>query len=77
MHWVVGGTLYGNSPGVCEAIHHHGRRSLLAIGVQHQVIPAERRQAVPLTTLVAGLPEADWERLCFRVGEKSLVWYEW
>jgi len=32
---------------------------------------------VSLNTLVSDLPEADWERLCFRVGEKGLIWYEW
>jgi SRSO17 transposase len=77
MQWVVGDSLYGNSPSLRQAIQHHGRAYVLAIGAQHHVMPVEHRQAVPLNRLVTGLPEADWERLCFRIGEKGLIWYEW
>ena len=28
-------------------------------------------------TPVVGLPETEWERWCFRVGEKGLIGYEW
>ena len=77
LQWVVGDSLYGNSPGLRQAIHHHGRSYVLALGAQHHVRPIEHRQALPLNTLVIGLPEANWERLCFRVGEKGLIWYEW
>jgi SRSO17 transposase len=77
MQWVVGDTLYGNSPGLREAIQHHDRRYMLAIGAAHHVMPVEHGQAVSLSTLVSELPEADWERLCFRIGEKGLIWYDW
>ena len=77
MQWVVGDSLYGNSPSLRQAMHHHGRAYVLAIGAQHQVTPVDHRQAMPLNTLITGLPEADWERLCFRIGEKGLIWYAW
>ena len=32
---------------------------------------------MPLNTLVTELPQADWERLYFRLGEKGLICYEW
>ncbi|MBZ0303579.1 MAG: IS701 family transposase [Anaerolineae bacterium] len=73
----VGDTLYGNSPGLREAIHHHQRYYVLAIGAPHQVMPADHRQIISLHTLVSRLAETDWERLCFRVGAKGLIWYEW
>lgn len=77
MQGVVGDTLYGNSPGLRDAIQQHGRCYALAIGAYHHVMPTEHKQAISLNTLVTGLPEADWERLCFRIGEKGLIWYEW
>ena len=77
LQWVVGDTLYGNSPGLRDAIQHHGRYYVLAIGAHHHVMPIEQRQTLPLNSLVTELPEADWQRLCFRMGEKGLIWYEW
>jgi SRSO17 transposase len=77
MQWVVGDTLYGNSPGLRNAIHQHGRFYVLAIGAHHHVIPVEHGQEKPLHTLVEGLPESQWEGLCFRMGEKEPIWYEW
>jgi len=77
MQWVVGDTLYGNSPHLRQAIHQADRYYVLAIGSHHHVqqIPAE--QDLTLQTLVHDLPKQNWERLCFRVGEKGLICYEW
>ncbi len=77
MQWVVGDTLYGNSPGLRNAIHHKERFYVMAIGAHHQVIPTATEQKAALSAVRANLPEQDWERLCFRIGEKGLIWYEW
>jgi SRSO17 transposase len=77
MQWVVGDTLYGNSPGLRDAIHQRERFYVMAIGAHHQVIPTATGQKTALNTVRASLPERSWERLCFRIGEKGLIWYEW
>lgn len=77
MQWVVGDSLYGNSPGLRDAIHQQERFYVMAIGAQHQVIPAATGQKTALSAVRASLPEANWERLCFRIGEKGLIGYEW
>jgi SRSO17 transposase len=40
-----------------------------------QPIPAP--QAIALPTLAQTLPEIGWQRLCFRLGEKGPIWYDW
>ena len=75
--WVVGDRLYGNSPGLRNAIHQQGRWYGLAMGAHHPVMPVEQGQEKPLNSLVEGLAESNWERLCFRMGEKGLIWYQW
>lgn len=77
MQWVVGDTLYGNSPGLRHAIHRHERFYVMAIGTHHQVIPTTTGHQTALSTLRTSLSERNWERLCFRIGEKGLIWYEW
>ena len=77
MQWVVGDTLYGNSPGLRQAIHQHDRYYVMAIGVHHQGIPAATGQPTALRTLQSSLSAGNWQRLCFRIGEKGLLWYEW
>lgn len=77
MQWVVGDTLYGNSPGLRTAIHQRQRYYVLAIGAHHHVIPAATGQKTALNAVRASVPAASWHRFCFRIGEKGLIWYEW
>lgn len=77
MQWVVGDTLYGNSPGLRDAIHHQERFYVLAIGAHHQVIPTATGQKTALSAVRASLSEGDWQGVCFRLGEQGLIWYEW
>jgi len=77
LQWVVADTLYGNSPGLRNAIHHHNRYYVMAMGRHHQVIQADNEQRIALNTIAQTLPEHVWERLCFRIGEKGPIWYEW
>jgi SRSO17 transposase len=77
LQWVVGDTLYGNSPGLRDTIHQRERFYVLAIGGQHQVIPAVTGHKTALSAVRARLPEGGWQRVCSRIGEKGLIWYEW
>lgn len=77
MQWVVGDTLYGNSPGLREVIHQQDRFYVLAIGAHHQVMPTDAGHKMALSALPTKLPEPTWEQLCFRIGEKGFIWYKW
>lgn len=77
LQWVVGDTLYGNSPGLREAIHQQGRYYVLEIGSQHRVTLAASGQRVTLDALSPSLTADDWQQLCFRVGEQGLLTYDW
>jgi SRSO17 transposase len=77
MQWVTGDTLYGNSPHFRQAIQQRDRYYVLAIGAHHHVQPIPAPQAIALPTLAQTLPEIGWQRLCFRLGEKGPIWYDW
>lgn len=77
MQWVVGDTLYGNSPKLRQAIHQAERYYVLAIGSHHHLQQMPSEQRIALQTLTQNLSVADWERLCFRLGEKGPIWYDW
>lgn len=77
MQWVIGDTLYGNSPQLREAIHHNHRYYVMEIGMQHQVTLPETGQSVKLDSLPYLLSLHDWEQLCFRVGEQGILAYDW
>jgi SRSO17 transposase len=77
MQWVVGDTLYGNSPKLRQAIHQADRYYVLAIGSQHHVQSMPSEQVTALQALAQNLAHQTWERLCFRVGEKGPIWYDW
>ena len=68
MQWVVGDTLYGNSPKLRQAIHQAERYYVLAIGSHHHLQQMPSEQRIALQTLTQNLSVADWERLCFRLG---------
>lgn len=76
MQWVVADTLYGNSPQLRNTIQQAGRSYVLGIGSNHHVTLADG-QVIALSALVAGQVTVVWDRLCFQVGEKGAVWYEW
>lgn len=77
MQWVTGDTLYGNSPNFRQAIHQRDRYYVLAIGSHHHVQQMSSERAIALQTLAQDLPETSWERLCFRLGEKGPIGYDW
>jgi len=77
MQWVVADALYGNSPQLREAVDTHGRYYVMAIGRRHQVIQQVSTQAIPITELVNSELTNPWEKLCFRISEKGLIWHEW
>ena len=77
MQWVTGDTLYGNSPHFRQAIDRHDRYYVLAIGSHHHVQQMPSGQVIALQTLAQDLSETSWEQLCFRLGEKGPIWYDW
>jgi SRSO17 transposase len=76
MQWVTGDTLYGNSPGLRHSIHAHHRHYVMEIGRHHRVTLASGQQ-IKLSDLPDGLAGADWERLCYRLGEKGILTDDW
>lgn len=76
LQWVVGDTVYGNSPSLRHALHVAGRYYVLGIGSQHSVQLSDGSLCL-LSDLIARQSEVEWERLCFQVGEKGPIWYEW
>jgi SRSO17 transposase len=50
---------------------------VLAIGSHHHVQQMPSEQVISLQALAQDLPEQAWERLCFRLGEKGPIWYDW
>jgi SRSO17 transposase len=76
LQWVTGDTLYGNSPGLRQAIHAHNRYYVMEIGSHHQVMLASD-QSVKLRDLPDSLAVADWETLCFHLGEKEMLADAW
>ena len=77
LQWVVADTLYGNSPTLREAIHAQNRYYVMAIGSHHKVIGKREADPVNLSTLMQSLPDAVWEKMCFRISEKGLIFHEW
>jgi len=76
MHWVVADTLYGNSPELRTAIQQAGRHYVLGIGSQHHITLADGHP-VALSALAENQAGMAWDRLCFQIGEKGLIWYAW
>jgi SRSO17 transposase len=76
MQWVTGDTLYGNAPGLRHSIHAHQRYYVMEIGQHHRVTLASG-QPIKLSDMPEVLADADWERLCFRLGEKGILADDW
>ncbi len=76
LQWVVADTLYGNSPGLRNVIHQHGRYYVMGIGSQHHVHLTDGR-VTAMITLIEEQTNVPWDRLCFQLSEKGPLWYEW
>jgi SRSO17 transposase len=76
MQWVTGDTLYGNSPGLRHNMHVHQRYYVMEIGQHHRVTLTSGQQT-KLSDLPDTLASANWERLCFRLGEKGILADDW
>jgi len=77
MQWVVGDSLYGNSPGLRNAIDEHGRYYVMALGSSHQALVGQAALRQDVTALADQIPATQWETLVFRLSEKGPLAYEW
>lgn len=73
LHWVTGDTLYGNSPGLRQAIHQQDRFYVMEIGSHHMVTLSSG----PVIKLNMGWDTDEWETLCFRLGERHPLADDW
>ena len=76
MQWVVGDTVYGNSPHCRTTIAQAGRYYVLGLGAHHHVMFPEGQQ-MALSALIESQVNTSWDQLCFQIGEKGAVWYAW
>lgn len=77
MQWVVGDTVYGNSPTLRNAIAQRGRYYLMEIPGTNLIHPAGEAEAVAAQSLAQPLPDTTWERMAFGLGEKGPHFYDW
>ncbi len=77
MQWVVGDSVYGNSPDLRNAIHHSGRYYVLEIPCTNRVYQAGNATAMSVQALAESFVTSDWERMAFGRGEKGLCFYDW
>ena len=77
MQWVVGDTVYGNSPALRNAIAKSGRYYMLGIPSTNLIHPVGEAEAIAAQKLAQQLPDMAWERMAFGLGEKGLHFYDW
>jgi len=77
MQWVVGDTVYGNSPTLRNAIAASGRYYVMEIPATNLIHPITDAEALAAQTLAQQLPDIAWERMAFELGEKGLCFYDW
>ena len=73
MQWVTADSLYGNSPGLRELIHMRDRFYVMALGRQHRVQIFGEGKLLRLDEFIPEIETANWERMCFSIGEKGLI----
>ena len=76
LQWVTGDTIYGNSPGLRNAINRQEKYYVLAIANHHEVILVDKQQ-VKLKEIPGQQTEQNWLSLASRISEKGLGWYDW
>ena len=77
MQWVVGDSVYGNSPDLRNAIHHSGHYYVLEIPCTNRVYRVGEAAAMSVQALAENFATSDWERMAFGLGEKGLRFYDW
>lgn len=77
MQWVVGDSVYGNSPDLRNAIHHSGRYYVMEIPSSNRVYRVGEDAAISVQALAESLATKDWDRMAFGLGEKGLQFYDW
>jgi len=77
MQWVVGDSVYGNSPDLRNAIHNKGRYYVMEIPSTNQVYRVGEDAAMSVEALAESLTTKDWVRMAFGLGEKGLQFYDW
>ena len=77
MHWVVGDTVYGNSPALRNAIAKSERYYVMEIPGTNTVYPRGEADAMAVQALARQLSDPAWERMAFQLGEKGLHFYDW
>ena len=73
MQWVVGDSVYGNSPDLRKAIHHSGRYYVLEIPCTNTVYRVQEADTMSVQALAESLVATDWARMAFGLGEKGSV----
>jgi len=77
MQWVVGDTVYGNSPTLRNAIAKSGRYYVMEIPGTNLIHPRGEADPTAVQSLARQLPDAAWERMAFGLGEKEPQFYDW
>ena len=77
MQWVVGDTVYGNSPALRNAIAASGRYYVMEIPGTNRIYAITDAQTLAAQTLAQQLPNTAWERMAFELGEKGQCFYDW
>jgi len=77
MQWVVGDTVYGNSPTLRNAIAQRGRYYVMEIPGTNLIHPAGEAEAIAAQSLAQQLADTTWERMAFGLEEKGPHFYDW
>jgi SRSO17 transposase len=77
MQWVVGDSVYGNSPDLRNSIDYSGRYYVMGIPSSNRVSPMGGDATISVEALAQSLATKDWIRMAFGLGEKGLQFYDW
>jgi SRSO17 transposase len=73
--WVTGDCIYGDDRRLRQWLERRDQAYVLAVSGKESVWLQQRQRRI--TTLLAELPSAGWERLSAGAGSKGPRWYDW